>query len=81
MHTCWHLIIIFLLTDFLTFDLSGFNFGLRQNGERVMDVRLPSWACGDPRLFVLIHRQVKLLKYFKSYSPQNEIDIEASVVI
>ena len=37
----------------------GFDFGLRQNGERVMDVSLPSWACDDPRLFILIHRQVK----------------------
>ena len=39
--------------------LVGFDFGLRQNGEVVMDVRLPSWACDDPRLFILIHRQVE----------------------
>ncbi|XP_030373390.1 uncharacterized protein LOC115623261 [Scaptodrosophila lebanonensis] len=34
-----------------------FNFGLRQNGERVEDVLLPNWCQKDPRLFVLIHRQ------------------------
>lgn len=37
----------------------GFNFGIRQNGERVMDVHLPTWACNDHRLFTLIHRQVE----------------------
>ncbi|GFN74593.1 lysosomal-trafficking regulator [Plakobranchus ocellatus] len=35
----------------------GFDFGLRQNGERVNDVCLPAWCEGDARLFVLIHRQ------------------------
>ncbi|EDV96847.1 GH16501 [Drosophila grimshawi] len=34
-----------------------FNFGHRQNGERVDDVALPAWCQRDPRLFVLIHRQ------------------------
>ncbi|TMW51472.1 hypothetical protein DOY81_003443 [Sarcophaga bullata] len=34
-----------------------FNFGCRQNGERVEDVALPPWCLNDPRLFVLIHRQ------------------------
>ncbi|KAH8398321.1 hypothetical protein KR215_005837, partial [Drosophila sulfurigaster] len=34
-----------------------FNFGCRQNGERVEDVALPAWCQRDPRLFVLIHRQ------------------------
>ncbi|XP_028398812.1 lysosomal-trafficking regulator-like [Dendronephthya gigantea] len=46
----------FFLPEFLL-NLEGFDFGLRQNGERVMDVRLPSWSCKDPRLFTLIHRQ------------------------
>lgn len=41
--------------------LPGFDFGVRQNGERVMDVRLPSWACNDSRLFILIHRQVNYM--------------------
>lgn len=35
----------------------GFDFGIRQNGERVDDVELPPWSGGDPRRFVLIHRQ------------------------
>ncbi|XP_068142089.1 lysosomal-trafficking regulator isoform X1 [Drosophila tropicalis] len=34
-----------------------FNFGCRQNGERVEDVSLPPWCHRDSRLFVLIHRQ------------------------
>ncbi|XP_061392771.1 lysosomal-trafficking regulator [Musca vetustissima] len=34
-----------------------FNFGCRQNGERVEDVSLPPWCLKDPRLFILIHRQ------------------------
>ncbi|KAI8121400.1 hypothetical protein FF38_05913 [Lucilia cuprina] len=34
-----------------------FNFGCRQNSERVEDVALPPWCLKDPRLFVLIHRQ------------------------
>lgn len=43
---------------FKNYDYLGFDFGVRQNGQRVMDVRLPTWACNDPRLFVFIHRQV-----------------------
>ncbi|XP_075162277.1 lysosomal-trafficking regulator mauve [Haematobia irritans] len=34
-----------------------FNFGCRQNGDRVEDVSLPPWCLKDPRLFILIHRQ------------------------
>ncbi|XP_012161091.1 uncharacterized protein LOC101454375 [Ceratitis capitata] len=34
-----------------------FDFGCRQNGERVEDVQLPPWCQRDARLFVLIHRQ------------------------
>ena len=36
----------------------GFKFGEKQNGETVDHVVLPPWAKGDPRLFVLKHRQV-----------------------
>lgn len=43
---------------FITFYASaGFDFGVRQNGERVNHVNLPPWARNDPRLFILIHRQ------------------------
>ncbi|KAL9905520.1 lysosomal-trafficking regulator mauve isoform 2-T7 [Glossina fuscipes fuscipes] len=34
-----------------------FDFGCRQNGERVENVSLPPWSLKDSRLFVLIHRQ------------------------
>ena len=48
-----------ILDLFTTFPLcvAGFAFGARQNGEEVNDVVLPPWCRGDPRLFVLIHRQ------------------------
>ncbi|XP_076442605.1 lysosomal-trafficking regulator-like isoform X2 [Babylonia areolata] len=46
----------FFLPEFFT-NSEGFDFGSRQNGEVVDDVMLPPWCRGDPRLFVLIHRQ------------------------
>lgn len=36
---------------------SGFNFGIRQSGEKVHHVHLPPWCEGDPRRFILVHRQ------------------------
>lgn len=41
----------------MSFPIPGFDFGIRQNSERVNHVNLPPWARNDPRLFVLIHRQ------------------------
>lgn len=35
----------------------GFNFGIRQSGELVNDVKLPPWSQNSARMFVLIHRQ------------------------
>ncbi|KAM9364527.1 LOW QUALITY PROTEIN: lysosomal-trafficking regulator [Pholidichthys leucotaenia] len=46
----------FYLPEFLV-NREGFDFGVRQNGERVIHVNLPPWARNDPRLFTLIHRQ------------------------
>ncbi|KAM4040946.1 lysosomal-trafficking regulator isoform 3-T3 [Anomaloglossus baeobatrachus] len=46
----------FYLPEFLV-NREGFDFGVRQNGERVNHVNLPTWARNDPRLFILIHRQ------------------------
>ncbi|XP_075057049.1 lysosomal-trafficking regulator [Mixophyes fleayi] len=46
----------FYLPEFLA-NREGFDFGVRQNGERVNHVNLPPWARNDPRLFILIHRQ------------------------
>ncbi|KAK8783119.1 hypothetical protein V5799_015550 [Amblyomma americanum] len=70
MHTTWRLASsesttdvkelipeFFFLPEFLV-NLQGFDFGKRQTGEYVSDVQLPPWCRGDPRLFILIHRQV-----------------------
>uniref|UniRef100_A0A3B3QSJ6 Lysosomal trafficking regulator n=1 Tax=Paramormyrops kingsleyae TaxID=1676925 RepID=A0A3B3QSJ6_9TELE len=46
----------FYLPEFLV-NREGFDFGVRQNGDRVNHVNLPPWARSDPRLFILIHRQ------------------------
>ncbi|KAG7462834.1 hypothetical protein MATL_G00188970 [Megalops atlanticus] len=46
----------FYLPEFLV-NREGFDFGIRQNSERVNHVNLPPWARNDPRLFILIHRQ------------------------
>ncbi|XP_063773674.1 lysosomal-trafficking regulator isoform X2 [Pseudophryne corroboree] len=46
----------FYLPEFLA-NREGFDFGVRQNGDRVNHVNLPPWARNDPRLFILIHRQ------------------------
>ncbi|XP_012252611.2 lysosomal-trafficking regulator [Athalia rosae] len=45
----------FYLPEFLL-NSEGFNFGVRQNGNRVSDVELPLWCGGDARLFILAHR-------------------------
>lgn len=42
----------------LSLSSTGFNFGECQTGELVDDVKLPPWAKGHPRLFILKHRQV-----------------------
>ncbi|KAG7272560.1 hypothetical protein CRUP_004735 [Coryphaenoides rupestris] len=51
MNTTWR------LSSFDSSTCRSFDFGLRQNGERVNHVNLPPWARNDPRLFVLVHRQ------------------------
>ena len=50
-----------LIVCHVSLSLSGFNFGVKQSGEVVDDVILPPWANGDPRLFILKHRQVTFL--------------------
>lgn len=45
----------FYLPEFLL-NSEGFNFGVRQNGNRVGDVELPRWCGGDARIFMLAHR-------------------------
>ncbi|OTF73990.1 BEACH domain containing protein, partial [Euroglyphus maynei] len=46
----------FYLPEFLC-NSERFNLGVRQNGERVNDVRLPPWSRGNARLFTMINRQ------------------------
>ena len=47
---------LFYLPELLV-NNEGFDFGVKQSGERVDNVLLPAWALGDPRLFIRIHRQ------------------------
>ena len=54
-------VIITLAISLFFFFPKGFDFGLRQNGSRVMNVEVPHWAKGSTRLFMLIHRQVGLI--------------------
>lgn len=35
----------------------GFDFGVKQTGDIVWNVELPTWCQGNPRLFILVHRQ------------------------
>ncbi|CAK9830368.1 Lysosomal-trafficking regulator [Anthophora retusa] len=59
----------FYLPEFLL-NSEGFNFGVRQNGNRVGDVELPKWCGGDARLFILAHRaalEADLVREFLPY--------------
>lgn len=46
----------FFMFDFFE-NSEGFNYGRRQSGDLVNDVKLPAWCEGSARLFMLIHRQ------------------------
>ncbi|KAJ3615470.1 hypothetical protein Zmor_016391 [Zophobas morio] len=48
----------------------SFRFGEKQNGEIVNDVILPPWAKGDPRLFVMLHRQALESDYVTLHLPE-----------
>jgi len=59
-HNFWSvpkILIILLSVPELLVNSEGFDFGTKQNGEKVSDVVLPVWARGSPRLFIKIHRQ------------------------
>lgn len=58
----------FFLPEFLI-NHEGFDFGVRQSGERVDSVQLPPWCLNDPRLFVLIHRQALESAYVRENLP------------
>lgn len=57
------------LFSYLMYDRSqsclGFEFGKRQTGELVNDIVLPPWCNGNPRQFVLIHRQALESEYVR----------------
>lgn len=43
-------------------NLTNLDFGVQQNtGERIHDVKLPPWAKGDPLLFIVEHRRVRIV--------------------
>ncbi|CRK97431.1 CLUMA_CG010820, isoform A [Clunio marinus] len=54
----------FYLFDFFE-NSEGFNFGKRQSGDVVDDVKLPSWCEGSARLFMLINRQALECDYVR----------------
>ncbi|XKL66859.1 hypothetical protein PGB90_010279 [Kerria lacca] len=58
----------FYLPEFLL-NLENFNFGVRQNGEVVDNVKLPAWANNNARLFILIHRQMLESEYVRENLP------------
>ena len=55
---------MFCLPEILT-NNEGFQLGLRQNGEGIDVVDLPSYAKDDPRLFIKIHRQALEAPYVR----------------
>lgn len=46
----------YYLPEFLTND-NNYDFGKKQTGESIDQVILPTWANGNPRLFIKIHRE------------------------
>uniref|UniRef100_A0A1X7VEE8 Uncharacterized protein n=2 Tax=Amphimedon queenslandica TaxID=400682 RepID=A0A1X7VEE8_AMPQE len=56
----------FYFPEFLT-NSERFKLGEKQNGETVDHVVLPPWAKGDPRLFVLKHRQALESEYVSKH--------------
>ncbi|PWY97683.1 beach-domain-containing protein [Testicularia cyperi] len=52
----------FYLPEFLA-NTNRFDFGVTQAGQVIDDVELPPWARGDPRLFVLRHREALESEY------------------
>ncbi len=57
---------LFCLPELLS-NSEGFDFGEKQDGERVCDVELPPWAAGSPRLFVKVHRQALESEYVREH--------------
>ncbi|GAB6019627.1 hypothetical protein CHUAL_001189 [Chamberlinius hualienensis] len=56
----------FYLPEFLI-NSNHFDLGSKQNGIELNDVILPSWAKGDPREFIRVHRQALECDYVSSH--------------
>ncbi|KAI8839278.1 hypothetical protein BC829DRAFT_447224 [Chytridium lagenaria] len=56
----------FFLPEFLQ-NLNKFDFGKKQTGEDIDDILLPPWAKGDPRLFILKHREALESEYVSAH--------------
>ena len=63
----------FYLPEFLT-NCNNYNFGKKQNGDRIDKVILPKWAKGDPKYFIQLHRKA-LESNFVSENLHNWIDL------
>ncbi|KAJ3101503.1 hypothetical protein HDU97_001318 [Phlyctochytrium planicorne] len=56
----------FFLPEFLQ-NMNKFDFGKKQTGEDIDDVLLPPWAKGDPRLFIVKHREALESEYVSNH--------------
>jgi hypothetical protein len=56
----------FYLPEFLE-NKNGFNFGTKQNGEVLDNVKLPPWAKDDPRIFIKKHRDALESPYVSAH--------------
>lgn len=55
----------FFLPDFLV-NINNYDFGKDQNGNPVVDVGLPPWAKGDPKIFISKNREALESTYVSS---------------
>ncbi|XP_023814561.1 WD repeat and FYVE domain-containing protein 3 isoform X4 [Oryzias latipes] len=56
----------FYLPEFLL-NSNNFDLGAKQNGTKLGDVLLPSWAKGDPREFIRVHREALECDYVSAH--------------
>ncbi|XP_058460935.1 WD repeat and FYVE domain-containing protein 3 isoform X2 [Malaya genurostris] len=56
----------FYLPEFLI-NSNNFDFGMKQNSERLNHVVLPPWSKGDPREFIRVHREALECDYVSQH--------------
>ncbi|XP_027889562.1 WD repeat and FYVE domain-containing protein 3 isoform X1 [Xiphophorus couchianus] len=56
----------FYLPEFLL-NSNNFDLGAKQNGTKLGDVILPTWAKGDPREFIRVHREALECDYVSAH--------------